>query len=675
VGGTSYLFYASGDMGAGQFSNRLRAMKAQNPNSYEGKILRFNLATDGDSGGDAWIPNDNPYSANSAVWCIGIRNNQGFAYDPALDILYGSSHGPYSDDEINIIQPFKNYGHPLVIGFNDGNYNGNSVQGTNTSISAGAPWTDNSGVSTCPPVGNENTNKLAIDASSNGLYKDPLFSAYPSTQAGITTIWQTNPPNGGWPSEGWSGLDLYTNTLIPGWKNSLVAASLKWGRLVRLRLNAAGTATAPNNTIGDTISYFNSQNRFRDITFSPDGKDIYVIMDNSSTTSGPGSANPVVPSCAGCVQKYTFLGYADASGKSSIPTSIDVTAGAGNTCNTGTTVTIDNNNNNLWVPITGPDGNIMAEIFANGQTLGTVTSSFYINSGPIRSQGSLTYLDRNMTITPQFQPASPVKIRLYMSKAEFDALDADPLSGITSIADLRILKNNDPCISAVTDVTTIITPTFSEAHGANGYMLQADITGFSSFYFASSNFTLPLDLLSFIGSLQTNGSVLLNWKTENENKVSHFVVERSLNGVNYTSIGQVQAKGNAGINNYSLSDDNAGSQPSLVLYYRLKMTDIDGTYKYSNIVRINISDITGKVTVAPNPVQLETRVNIKAPEDGNVQWKLYDQAGRVALQGTTFVSRNTLSEFSINMRGLSAGPYFLNITGAGINKSIRLQRL
>jgi hypothetical protein len=317
----------------------------------------------------------------------------------------------------------------------------------------------------------------------------------------------------------------------------------------------------------------------------------------------------------------------------------------------------------------------MAEIFANGQTLGTVTSSFYINSGPIRSQGSLTYLDRNMTITPQFQPASPVKIRLYMSKAEFDALDADPLSGITSIADLRILKNNDPCISAVTDVTTIITPTFSEAHGANGYMLQADITGFSSFYFASSNFTLPLDLLSFTGSLQTNGSVLLNWKTENENKVSHFVVERSLNGVNYTSIGQVQAKGNAGINNYSLSDDNAGSQPSLVLYYRLKMTDIDGTYKYSNIVRINISDITGKVTVAPNPVQLETRVNIKAPEDGNVQWKLYDQAGRVALQGTTFVSRNTLSEFSINMRGLSAGPYFLNITGAGINKSIRLQRL
>jgi glucose/arabinose dehydrogenase len=77
VGGTPYLFYASGDMGAGQFSNRTRPNRAQDPTSYEGKILRFNLDVDGDAGANAWIPNDNPYSATSAVWSIGIRNNQG----------------------------------------------------------------------------------------------------------------------------------------------------------------------------------------------------------------------------------------------------------------------------------------------------------------------------------------------------------------------------------------------------------------------------------------------------------------------------------------------------------------------------------------------------------------------------------------------------------------------
>ena len=460
LGGGSYLFYASGDMGSGQFGNRDRPMRAQIPGSYEGKILRFNLESDGDAGLAAWIPNSNPYSATSAVYSIGIRNNQGFAYDPALNILYGSSHGPYSDDEINIIQRRRNYGHPIIIGYaSDGNYNGTTTPSTNTSLSAGAAFTDNSGNSSCPPVGNESTNVTILDANGNGLYKDPLFSAYPETNAAIRTIWQTNPGNGAWPSEGWSGLDLYTNTLIPGWKKSLVATSLKWGRLVRIKLGTSGTITVPSNNpinnAGDTISYFGSQNRFRDLAFAPNGKDIYVVMDRSTTTSGPSAANPVVPSCQGCVQKYTFLGYADNGGKSSIPTSIDVTDGTVNTCNAGTTVTIDATNNNLWVPITGPDGNIMAEINAMGQNLGAITSSFYKHSGAIRVRNGFHYLDRNITITPAVTSfGTPVKIRLYISKAEFDALDADPLSGITSgIGQLSILKNADPCSPAVASST------------------------------------------------------------------------------------------------------------------------------------------------------------------------------------------------------------------------------
>jgi len=50
INGTPYLFFSVGDMGAGQFTNALRPNKAQNPNSYEGKTLRFNLEPDSDSG-------------------------------------------------------------------------------------------------------------------------------------------------------------------------------------------------------------------------------------------------------------------------------------------------------------------------------------------------------------------------------------------------------------------------------------------------------------------------------------------------------------------------------------------------------------------------------------------------------------------------------------------------
>jgi PQQ-dependent dehydrogenase (s-GDH family) len=686
-GGTNYLFYAAGDMGAGQYGNRMRPENAQNPDSYEGKILRFNLDTTGNPGPNKWIPNDNPYSSSSAVYSIGIRNNQGFAYDTATNKLYGASHGPYSDDEINIIESRRNYGHPLIEGFVDGNYNGNTIQGTSTSYSAGAGWNDNSGVSSCPPIGNEATNKALIDASGNGLYKDPLFSAYAAPLATVANIWTNN--IGGnptspivWPTEAWSGLDIYNNKIVPGWKHSLVAASLKLGRLVRLKLGAAGSTTMPNNNESDTISYFNSKNRFRDLAFSPDGKDLFVIMDNSSTTSGPGNANPVVSPCAGCVQKYTFLGYADAGGKSTIPTSIDVTDGTVNTCTTGTTVTIDASNSNYWVPITGPDGNIMAEIYANGNNLGTVTSSFYKNSGPIRIKGPNRYLDRNITITPQTQPSTPVKIRLYISKAEFDALDADMASGISAITDLKILKNSDLCGSTITGATTLLTPTNTLLadlqHGANGYVLQYDnLTSFSSFYFSSSNIALPVELVTFSGSLQNNNIVLLKWKTENEVNTSHFMVERSIDGYRFNDIGTISANGNNNGSSfiYSFTDADAGNQQSLLLYYRLKLVDINGSFKYSNVITISLADITGKLTVSPNPVVNELKVNILAPADGRIQWKLIDNTSRVILQNSEHVKKGNGNSFIINMNKLSRGSYYLNVSGAGIDQKIKLQKL
>lgn len=681
TGGTDYyLFYAAGDMGAGQFGNVNRTQKAQMRNSYEGKILRFNLESDGDSGLDAWIPNTNPFNptlgVQSAVWAIGIRNNQGFAYDPALNVLYGSSHGPFSDDEINVIESGKNYGHPLIIGYTDNNANGTTA-GAAPNMSPGHP-------SSCPIITSETVsadsiNAIAASQGGLGAYVDPLFSAYPNSTAfpSLNSLWNsTSGANAQWPSEGWSGLDLYTHTLVPGWNKSLVAASLKWGRLVRMRLNTAGTATAPTNTAADTVSYFGGVNRFRDLAFAPNGKDIYVVMDRSTSTSGPSALNPVVPACAGCLQKYTFLGYADVAGKSSIPTSIDVTSGTMNTCNPGTTVTIDASNNTLWVPITGPDGNIMAEINANGQNLGTITSSFYQHSGAIRIKNNARYLDRNITITPQTQPSSAVGIRLYISKAEYDALDLDPASMVSAITDLRILKNNDPCGSAAVAATSSIVPAYAEAHGSQGYMLQASITSFSSFYFGSTALTLPLDLLTFTGSLQTDNTVLLKWKTENEVNTSHFELERSADGSNFSAIGTVAAdNGTSTTHNYSYTDIDAANQQSLILYYRLKMVDANGAYSYSNIISILFNDITGAVIVNPNPVLTAAQVRITAPAPGKIQWKLLDNAGRSVQENFVQVRKGNGNSFTINMDKLAAGVYYLKVTGAGIDRKIKIQKL
>ena len=691
-GATKYLFYAEGDMGAGQFGNRDRPQKAQNNSSYEGKILRFNLVSDGDAGLAAWLPNApnaNPFGANSAVYSTGVRNNQGFAYDSVANILYGSSHGPYSDDEINIIEPSKNYGHPLVIGYAaDGNYNGNLTPGTNTSISAGAAFTDNSGNSACPPIGNETTRKNAINAASTDSYRDPVFSAYPTTSTGTTGIantWRTNPGNGGWESEGWSGLDLYTNKIIPGWKKSLVAAGLKWGRLVRLPLGTSGNTTLPSNiggavgNAGDTITYFQSTNRYRDLAFAPNGKDIFLVMDNTSATSGPGTANPTAPACAGCVIKYSFLGYGDVAGLSSISKSINVTTGTVNSCNTGTDVTIDQTNNFLWVPITGPDGNIMAEINAMGQNLGLITSSFYKKaSGSIRIKSGVYYLDRNITITPANNSFStPVKVRLYISKQEFDDIKANVSSGISTIGDLRVYKNSDACSATLNNMTTILNTTNPSdmQQGTSGYVLQTDVSGFSSFYFAKNATVLPVDQITFSGALQSDLSTMLNWKTETEINTAGFDVERSVDGSIYKKIDYIKTRGNSNNGfNYSLTDNEATEQQSLVLYYRLKIIDKDGSFKYSNIITINLPATKASITIAPNPVINNLTGSIISPITGNVTLRIFDNAGRLILQTTAFVKKG-VNNFTQNINKLAGGAYYLDISGNGIICRTSFQKL
>jgi PQQ-dependent dehydrogenase (s-GDH family) len=689
VGGVNYLFYAMGDMGAGQFGNKYRMNKAQMPGSYEGKILRFNLEPDGDAGTlDQWIPNGNPYNAalgvQSAVWSIGIRNNQGFAYATinGTGKLYGASHGPYTDDEINIIDSAKNYGHPIIEGFSaDNNYN-NSRAGSKPR--GGLPGT----YSQLPLIVNETTNATTIGSK----YRDPLYSFYAPSQATVNNIYLTEPSNIGWPSEAPSGIDIYTNSMIPGWKNSLLLGSLKGGRILRLNLDANGTNTAPygntDATSRDTNTLFRSVNRFRDLAISADGKTIFTVIDSSSTTSGPTTGSPIISACRGCVQKYTFLGY-NANGTtpfaSTIPTTINIAAGTPGACENANKVVINaaNNNTSIWVPITDNNGNVVAEIYANGQDLDTVTTSFYKNAGTVREDGGARlYMDRNITITPQIQPGSAVRLRLYITNAEFTSLStalnsASQPSGVATISNLGIFKNsNNACVTSLTGNAAAVTTISKVAHGTLGYVLQTNtLTSFSTFYFANvANSTLPVNLLSFTGRLSNNTTVL-NWITSSEVNTANFEIERSTDGSSYEKIKTVAASGNSTREtNYSYTDNDVAALSSAVIYYRLKMMDRDGNYAYSNIITISLADITGKVTIFPNPVADEAKITMAASVDGKAQWKIIDNAGHTVQQGSSLLKKGR-NNMGINVNKLSAGIYYLSVSGAGIDQKVKLQKL
>lgn len=709
-GSDYYLFYAAGDMGAGQqfpALNITRPMKAQVINAYEGKILRFALSdTCSGSGNQKWIPASNPYNdvapivGKSAVWSTGMRNNQGFAYNPALNILYGSSHGPYSDDEINIIEGFKNYGHPLVIGFAaDGNYNGTTTAGASTSTSAGVPfgWTGGTytvdgqaaAASSCPPIGNETTNMNAINANASlyGTYKDPIFSAYPGTGAGtVSSIWSaaTTPGNAGWHSEGWSGLGLYTNNFIPGWKNTLLAAGLKWGRMIRLKLNDAGTAvikTIPSlaSPQSDTVTYFQSGNRYRDMAFSLDGKSIFLAMDRSAAASAATVGNPpaTVANCLGCVIRYEFLGYTPTTTSpfpSSIPDFIPVDSSTSAGCVTATAISIntDNGNNDLWVPITGPNGNIIAEIDANSNNLGNITTSFFTRTGnPVRTAFANKYLNRNVTIGVQNAPVAAVSVRLYITSKELSDMIATAGSGVIGINDMAVYKNNDACGTAMATVATGQTVTGRYVQSTYGHAIQFNVTSFSSFYFLSSSSTLPFDLFSFTGKAVSDAAKL-EWVVNNQVDVVSYTIQRSLDNLNFEDIGTVDAKNIQAANiTYNFTDFNAGKLATTV-YYRVHSNENSGIRKYTNIINVSFDVLQNViVNVFPNPVTEKTTIMINAIADETAQLKVIDNTGRIiqVLAVNLVKGKNNIQ---FDMSTYKTGLYYIDITGKAINKKVKL---
>ncbi len=97
-----HLFYSIGDKG--------KPEDAQDLSNPAGKVHRINA--------DGTIPKDNPFVGKSGVlpsiWSYGHRNPQGFAWDPVTGKLWETEHGPQAGDELNLIEPGKNYGWAVV---------------------------------------------------------------------------------------------------------------------------------------------------------------------------------------------------------------------------------------------------------------------------------------------------------------------------------------------------------------------------------------------------------------------------------------------------------------------------------------------------------------------------------------------------------------------------------
>jgi hypothetical protein len=174
--------------------------------------------------------------------------------------------------------------------------------------------------------------------------------------------------------------------------------------------------------------------------------------------------------------------------------------------------------------------------------------------------------------------------------------------------------------------------------------------------------TLPVKLISFTGSYR-NQATSLNWQTENELNFSKFEVERSSTGSDYRAIGMRQStSSNASRQTYQYSDDLSAVAGN-VFYYRLKMIDKDGQFKYSNVIMIRkeSKSING-VALNPNPVVggMAT-VRFTASATNTVNFRVVDMNGKTVLQQQNKVYDGNNSISLNNLDRLQPGVYLLQM--------------
>ncbi len=174
--------------------------------------------------------------------------------------------------------------------------------------------------------------------------------------------------------------------------------------------------------------------------------------------------------------------------------------------------------------------------------------------------------------------------------------------------------------------------------------------------------TLPVELLSFRGDVLNNEAVLLKWQTAMELNNDYFIIEHSIDAVNYTPVGHITGVGTADeLQSYRFEHNEPYFGEN---YYRLKQVNFDGAFEYSNIVTAIIKMEEAKVNVYPNPVVASQGMNVRWIGDfgrETTQLAITNSAGRQVFFQEMDVQYERQTFIDMSRLGLTAGIYYLTV--------------
>jgi hypothetical protein len=205
-----------------------------------------------------------------------------------------------------------------------------------------------------------------------------------------------------------------------------------------------------------------------------------------------------------------------------------------------------------------------------------------------------------------------------------------------------------------------------------GYFETNGITSFSPFTISSSTTfaPLPVELVSFQANCAGDNKINVSWTTASEHNASHYVVEHSRNGNEWTALAMVAAAGNStSLLDYTYVHENANAGTN---YYRLTQYDNDGVFEQFNVVSAACDNMNNTTTLStyPNPSEGSFYISLFTEEmEGAGVITLTDAKGTVVYtQDVSIQKGNTI--FHMDNLNVAPGMYYIQVTNSNTSTDI-----
>jgi hypothetical protein len=356
---------------------------------------------------------------------------------------------------------------------------------------------------------------------------------------------------------------------------------------------------------------------------------------------------------------------------------------------------VSNVSGNNWIDFKA-GGKLIASVLPSGQDLGNTATQVFISNGKARNFNNQYYHNRNITIKPANRILNDsATIRFYFLDSEADSLInatgcstcVVPLSayelGVSSYSDKDTSFENGSVADDQQGTWNFIPANkLALVPFDKGYYAEYKVKGFSEFWLNQGGFDkttpLPVKMMDFKVQKGAGTDVLLNWIVGSESEVSKYVIEvargeAQMQSGQFEAIGTVESQGNIfQQRTYNFKDEEPGK--SGIQYYRIKITNADGSYFYSSIRSVTF-DQAVLWQVYPNPskgiFQLIYQVNSGELFDASV----FDSKGRL-VYSTKISGTGYIQKFSLDLTSpaFAKGIYLLSVKWNNKNQSFKLNK-